>query len=100
MSTFGTEVCELLYSRETTIFVFQGFLQQLRQIAGRMSAGPRGAGLGLKLLIGAGALAYGVKEATYTGNVLYLSTCKHCTPVTHLNSDKLGLAKYTGRLLF
>lgn len=47
----------------------QGFLQQLRQIAGRMSAGgPRGAGLGIKLLIGAGALAYGVKEATYTGN--------------------------------
>ncbi|MCI4391000.1 hypothetical protein PGIGA_G00129210 [Pangasianodon gigas] len=44
-----------------------GFLQQLRQIAGRMSAGsPRGAGLGIKLLIGAGALAYGVKEATYT----------------------------------
>ncbi|TTU11741.1 Prohibitin-2 [Bagarius yarrelli] len=44
-----------------------GFLQQLRQIAGRMSAGgPRGAGLGVKLLIGAGALAYGVKEATYT----------------------------------
>lgn len=48
--------------------LFQGFLQQLRQIAGRMSSGPRGAGLGLKLLIGAGALAYTVKEATYTGN--------------------------------
>uniref|UniRef100_A0A671UQD6 Prohibitin n=1 Tax=Sparus aurata TaxID=8175 RepID=A0A671UQD6_SPAAU len=46
--------------------VFQGFLQQLRQIAGRMSSGPRGAGIGLKLLIGAGALAYGVREATYT----------------------------------
>ncbi|KAF6720381.1 Prohibitin-2 [Oryzias melastigma] len=43
-----------------------GFLQQLRQIAGRMSSGPRGAGVGLKLLIGAGALAYGVKEAMYT----------------------------------
>uniref|UniRef100_A0A8D3A1A6 Prohibitin n=1 Tax=Scophthalmus maximus TaxID=52904 RepID=A0A8D3A1A6_SCOMX len=43
-----------------------GFLQLLRQIAGRMSAGPRGAGVGVKLLIGAGALAYGVKEATYT----------------------------------
>lgn len=52
------------------VFVFQGFLQQLRQIAGRMSSGPRGAGIGLKLLIGAGALAYGVKEATYTGNLL------------------------------
>ncbi|GLD70597.1 prohibitin-2-like isoform X1 [Lates japonicus] len=43
-----------------------GFLQQLRQIAGRMSSGPRGTGIGVKLLIGAGALAYGVKEATYT----------------------------------
>lgn len=52
------------------MFVFQGFLQQLRQIAGRMSSGPRGAGLGVKLLIGAGALAYGVKEATYTGRTL------------------------------
>ncbi|XP_062853340.1 prohibitin-2b [Trichomycterus rosablanca] len=40
--------------------------QHLRDLAGRMSSGPRGAGLGLKLLIGAGALAYGVKEATYT----------------------------------
>lgn len=52
------------------VFGFQGFLQQLRQIAGRMSSGPRGAGTGLKLLLGAGALAYGVKEATYTGNLL------------------------------
>uniref|UniRef100_A0A671UVV5 Prohibitin n=1 Tax=Sparus aurata TaxID=8175 RepID=A0A671UVV5_SPAAU len=41
-------------------------MAQLRQIAGRMSSGPRGAGIGLKLLIGAGALAYGVREATYT----------------------------------
>lgn len=32
-----------------------------------MSSGGRGAGLGLKLLLGAGALAYGVYEATYTG---------------------------------
>ena len=55
------------------MFVFQGFLQQLRQIAGRMSSGPRGAGLGVKLLIGAGALAYGVKEATYTGLSTYLN---------------------------
>ncbi|ROL50369.1 Prohibitin-2 [Anabarilius grahami] len=42
------------------------FIQHLRDLAGRMSSGSRGAGLGLKLLIGAGALAYGVKEATYT----------------------------------
>lgn len=51
------------------VFVLQSFLQQLRQIAGRMSSGPRGAGVGVKLLVGAGALAYGVKEATYTGNL-------------------------------
>lgn len=31
------------------------------------SSGGKGAGLGLKLLLGAGALAYGIKEATYTG---------------------------------
>ncbi|XP_053492011.1 prohibitin-2b [Ictalurus furcatus] len=42
------------------------FLQHLREFAGRMSSGPRGAGIGLKLLICAGALAYGIKEATYT----------------------------------
>ncbi|XP_078141840.1 prohibitin-2-like [Centroberyx gerrardi] len=43
------------------------FVQHLRDLAGRMSSsGGRGAGLGLKLLIGAGALAYGVKEATFT----------------------------------
>uniref|UniRef100_A0A8C1WG10 Prohibitin n=1 Tax=Cyprinus carpio TaxID=7962 RepID=A0A8C1WG10_CYPCA len=41
-------------------------LQNLKDLAGRMSSGSKGAGLGLKLLIGAGALAYGVKEATYT----------------------------------
>lgn len=57
--------------------MFQGFLQQLRQIAGRMSSGPRGAGLGLKLLVGAGALVYGVKEATYTGGLLFLNAHKN-----------------------
>uniref|UniRef100_A0A8C1C618 Prohibitin n=1 Tax=Cyprinus carpio carpio TaxID=630221 RepID=A0A8C1C618_CYPCA len=41
-------------------------LQNLKDLAGRISSGSKGAGLGLKLLIGAGALAYGVKEATYT----------------------------------
>ena len=46
----------------------QRFLQSLRDIVGRMTAGGgRGPGLGLKLLMGAGALVYGVKEATYTG---------------------------------
>ncbi|RVE74101.1 hypothetical protein OJAV_G00038040 [Oryzias javanicus] len=43
------------------------FIQHLRDLTGRMSSpGGRGAGLGLKLLLGAGALAYGVYEATYT----------------------------------
>lgn len=40
------------------------------------SSGGRGAGLGLKLLLGAGALAYGIKEATYTGK----HTCVIFTP--------------------
>ncbi|XP_041120393.1 prohibitin-2-like [Polyodon spathula] len=42
------------------------FFQQLRDMAGRLSSGSKGAGMGLKLLMGAGALVYGVKEATYT----------------------------------
>ncbi|XP_060723050.1 prohibitin-2b isoform X2 [Tachysurus vachellii] len=42
------------------------FFQHLRDFAGRMSCGPRGAGVGLKLLIGAGALAYGIKKVTST----------------------------------
>ncbi|KAM6921191.1 prohibitin-2-like [Xenentodon cancila] len=43
------------------------FLQHLRDLSGRLSSsGGRGAGIGLKLLLGAGALAYGVKEAAYT----------------------------------
>ncbi len=58
-----------LYSKSLTFHVClsQSFLQQLRQVVSRMGSGPRGVGLGVKLLIGAGALAYGVKEATYTG---------------------------------
>ena len=42
-------------------------MKQMGQMAGRMSSGPKGLGIGLKLLIGAGALAYGVREATFTG---------------------------------
>lgn len=48
----------------------QQFLQHLRDFVGRMSSGPRGAGVGVKLLIGAGVLAYGIKEATYTGLII------------------------------
>ena len=68
MCVVGTPASQLI----VFFFLFsQGLLQQLRQMAGRMSAGgagPRGPALGAKLLIGAGALAYGVKEATYTGS--------------------------------
>ncbi|MBN3311293.1 PHB2 protein, partial [Amia calva] len=48
-------------------------------MAGRMSSGSRGAGMGLKLLFGAGALAYGVKEATYTvvfNNIVVFNSTK------------------------
>uniref|UniRef100_A0A4W4G4V8 Prohibitin n=1 Tax=Electrophorus electricus TaxID=8005 RepID=A0A4W4G4V8_ELEEL len=38
----------------------------LLDIANRLSSGSRGVGIGLKLLVGAGALAYGIREATYT----------------------------------
>ncbi|XP_033988057.1 prohibitin-2-like [Trematomus bernacchii] len=44
----------------------ENFMKQMGQMAGRMSSGPKGLGIGLKLLIGAGALAYGVREATFT----------------------------------
>ncbi|XP_078394388.1 prohibitin-2-like, partial [Cetorhinus maximus] len=40
--------------------------QNLRDFASRMPAGGRGAGTALKLLLGAGALMYGVKESIYT----------------------------------
>uniref|UniRef100_A0A6I8N8F0 Prohibitin n=2 Tax=Ornithorhynchus anatinus TaxID=9258 RepID=A0A6I8N8F0_ORNAN len=40
--------------------------QNLKDLAGRLPAGPRGLGTGLKLLLGAGALAYGVRESVFT----------------------------------
>ncbi|XP_067884474.1 prohibitin-2-like, partial [Heterodontus francisci] len=40
--------------------------QNLRDFASRMPAGGRGAGTALKLVLGAGALMYGVKESIYT----------------------------------
>eukprot|EP00794_Sanderia_malayensis_P015296 gene15296-16873_t len=41
--------------------------QQLKDFAGRFSGGaPKGLGLGAKLLIGAGAIAYGIRESVYT----------------------------------
>ncbi|KAM6439104.1 prohibitin-2 [Rhynochetos jubatus] len=39
--------------------------QNLKDLAGRLPAGPRGAGTALKLLLGAGALAYGVRESVF-----------------------------------
>nr|XP_026258992.1 prohibitin-2 [Urocitellus parryii] len=40
--------------------------QNLKDLAGRLPAGPRGMGTALKLLLGAGALAYGVRESVFT----------------------------------
>ncbi|KAM6098436.1 prohibitin-2 [Theristicus caerulescens] len=39
--------------------------QNLKDLAGRLPAGPRGVGTALKLLLGAGALAYGVRESVF-----------------------------------
>ncbi|NP_001074354.1 prohibitin-2 isoform X1 [Numida meleagris] len=39
--------------------------QSLKDLAGRLPAGPRGVGTALKLLLGAGALAYGVRESVF-----------------------------------
>ncbi|KAM9672839.1 prohibitin-2 isoform 2-T4 [Trichechus inunguis] len=40
--------------------------QNLKDLAGRLPAGPRGMGMALKLLLGAGAVAYGVRESVFT----------------------------------
>ena len=46
--------------------------QTLGDFAKRFGSGaPRGVGLGLKLLIGAGAIGYGIKESIYTGKFGY-----------------------------
>ncbi|XP_059694215.1 prohibitin-2 [Haemorhous mexicanus] len=39
--------------------------QNLKDLAGRLPTGPRGVGTALKLLLGAGALAYGVRESVF-----------------------------------
>ncbi|NWH82666.1 PHB2 protein, partial [Piaya cayana] len=39
--------------------------QNLKDLAGRLPAGPRGVGTAVKLLLGAGALAYGVRESVF-----------------------------------
>ncbi|NXE54168.1 PHB2 protein, partial [Casuarius casuarius] len=44
--------------------------QNLKDLAGRLPAGPRGVGTALKLLLGAGALAYGVRESVFIGESL------------------------------
>ena len=44
--------------------------QRVGEFAKRFGSGaPKGVGLGLKLLIGAGALGYGIKESIYTGEI-------------------------------
>ncbi|NP_001086635.1 prohibitin 2 S homeolog isoform X1 [Xenopus laevis] len=40
--------------------------QNLKDFAGRLPAGPRGMGTAVKLLLGAGAVAYAVKESVFT----------------------------------
>ncbi|XP_075699051.1 prohibitin-2 [Rhinoderma darwinii] len=40
--------------------------QNLKDLAGRLPAGPRGLGTGLKLLLGAGAVGYVLKESVFT----------------------------------
>ncbi|XP_061492726.1 prohibitin-2 [Rhineura floridana] len=40
--------------------------QSLKDFAGRLPAGPRGMSTALKLLLGAGAVAYGVRESVFT----------------------------------
>ncbi|XP_044305566.1 prohibitin-2 [Varanus komodoensis] len=40
--------------------------QSLKDFAGRLPAGPRGMGTALKLLLGAGAVAYGIRESVFT----------------------------------
>lgn len=40
--------------------------QNLKDFAGRLPAGPRGMGTALKLLLGAGAVAYGLRESVFT----------------------------------
>ncbi|XP_053306207.1 prohibitin-2 [Spea bombifrons] len=40
--------------------------QNLKDFAGRLPAGPRGMGTALKMLLGAGAVAYAVKESVFT----------------------------------
>ena len=40
---------------------------KMKEFAGRMGNAPRGVSLGFKLLAGAAALGYAVKESLYTG---------------------------------
>ncbi|EPQ12332.1 Prohibitin-2 [Myotis brandtii] len=40
--------------------------QNLKDLAGQLPSGPRGMGTALKLLLGAGAVAYGVRESVFT----------------------------------
>ncbi|KAK2858132.1 hypothetical protein Q7C36_006051 [Tachysurus vachellii] len=64
------------------------FFQHLRDFAGRMSCGPRGAGVGLKLLIGAGALAYGIKKL----NWITYYTPRRVMMTEHTNLQMVNIA--------
>lgn len=43
---------------------------KFNDLAGRFGKTPKGVGLGLKLLAGAGAAAYGVFQSMFTGKVI------------------------------
>lgn len=54
--------------------------QNLKDLAGRLPAGPRGMGTALKLLLGAGAVAYGVRESVFTGEQPPSAGCTSWSP--------------------
>lgn len=48
--------------------------QSLKDFAGRLPTGPRGMSTALKLLLGAGAAAYGIRESVFTGKVTFINS--------------------------
>jgi hypothetical protein len=44
---------------------------KVKEFAGRLGNAPRGVSLGLKLLAGAAALGYAIRESLYTGEQFY-----------------------------
>ena len=44
---------------------------KVKEFAGRMGNAPRGVSLGIKLLAGAAAIGYAIKESLYTGERVF-----------------------------